>query len=560
MSDPAFKSFRSLNTKLKIYSHYSQELKRLRTRFEVQQDFFQSECELLLRNVTDNQSQIEAFLRARQLDSDCDDILKRLCTYLGTRQRAFQSTFEDIKVSIEDLEAELAIFEQFEYKREDISPEITINKTNYDEALERLKQSNYDLKGIRKHAKELRRDLACVQDAASEIKVLPSECSRFGKVRLAAHAFYEAMATHWVCEERKHQRDLISLFTNADVQHDVRMKFFLFGEWKFPEASDPERLDLVSLEVRSVNIEYFKPIEPEQSDTQRQSRNESIDPRVAVKPRRVRWAEEKAPSTSYTHPLSESDRHNLIPSDGINVKFRVKDSHPADVPGCALATQQLRGPSCLGYLDVIMRDPFRHSFYPWSGVCNGKMTASNLFNSAQPLANLLNQPVHTSFDIVDQLLMVKTMVATMLKFHSTPWLRSSTLHLETVIENQQKGAYEQPEPLYPPQGVADDSRLSQRIRNTSIHNLGVILLQIDHWMHLDPNAIDEVDRLATQRSRLGPKYRDMVQKCLHCDFGVGTDLLKHQLQSAILDKVLHELESMVSGLRMDDDNEEGLGT
>ncbi|KAI8943929.1 hypothetical protein F4801DRAFT_586030 [Xylaria longipes] len=114
----AFKCFRTLNSKLRIFSHYSQELKRIRTRFEAQQDLFQSECEILLQKVTDSQSQVEAFLRARQFDDDCHDILKRLCTYLGARQKAFQGTLEDIKESLQDLEVELHGFEEFESKRQ----------------------------------------------------------------------------------------------------------------------------------------------------------------------------------------------------------------------------------------------------------------------------------------------------------------------------------------------------------------------------------------------------------------------------------------------------------
>lgn len=121
----AFKGFRTLNSKLRIFSHYSQELKRIRTRFEAQQDFFQSECEILFRKVTDSQSEVEAFLQARQLNNSCHDTLKRLCAYLGTRQKAFQGTFEEIKASLEDLEAELLGFEQFESIRQDVSLQLT---------------------------------------------------------------------------------------------------------------------------------------------------------------------------------------------------------------------------------------------------------------------------------------------------------------------------------------------------------------------------------------------------------------------------------------------------
>ncbi|KAI0544720.1 hypothetical protein F4679DRAFT_576661 [Xylaria curta] len=569
----AFKGFRTLNSKLRIFSHYSQELKRIRTRFEAQQDFFQSECEILLRKVTDSQSQVEAFLRARQFDDECHDTLKRLCTYLGARQKAFQGTFEDIKASHQDLEAELHGFEQFESKRQDGESlrdavrrlryrlKITINKTNYDEALERLKQANYDLKSMRKHAQELRRDVT------NNIKPLPLECRHFGRVRLAALAFHEAMVAHWVCEERKHQRHLLRLFTDAKVQHDVKMNFFLLGEWELPEAICPKRLDLISLEVRSTIVECSEPLE----SGNRLREATTMDSRV-IKRRRVRWADEAPGSAiSYGHLFSNL-KHNLVSHKGMDAESEAQDYRCTNMPGCAIATRQLKGPACLGHLDIEMQMPFRHSFYAWSGICNRSMTVSKTFATAEPLTNLFNQPVHKNFDVLDQLLLAKTMVATILKFHSTPWLGSwwtlkdihylgnhnemasvlSTLHLGSVIERKQKQVCKPPELLPLTRAVAD-SGCSQRIRNTVLHNLGVGLLEIDRWTNLDPNAIDKIDKLATERSRLGPKYRDLVQKCLYCDFGVGADLLKPQLQIAILDKIMRELESMISGLKISND-------
>ncbi|GAW25478.1 putative Lon protease like peroxisomal [Rosellinia necatrix] len=294
----ALKRFRALNSKLRTFSHYSQEIKRVQTRFEVQQDFFQSECELLLRKVTTSQSQVEAFLTARQFDAGCRDTLKRLCAYLGSRQTAFQGTFEDIKASLHDLEAELQSFEQFDSKRQDGESlkdavkrlgrrlKVTVNKTSYDEALERLKESNYDLKGIRKHAQELR-DNSCMEQAGGNTRALPLECRQFSRVRLAALAFHEAMVTRWVCEERKHQRHLIRLFINAEVQRDVRMKFFLLGEWKLSGVVGLKRPDLICSEVRSAPIECST----DNREKRTQSSEETIDSRV-TKRRRVRWAEE----------------------------------------------------------------------------------------------------------------------------------------------------------------------------------------------------------------------------------------------------------------------------
>lgn len=273
-------------------------------------------------------------------------------------------------------------------------------------------------------------------------------------------------------------------------------------------------------------------------------------------------------------------RRSLVPQESVGVGSKAPDYQRTDIPGCVIAARQFRGPVCLGHLEVEMQKAFRHSFYPWSGICNRSMTVASTFTTAKPLANLFDQAVDRNFDVVDQLLLAKTMVATILKFHSTPWLENwwtlqdihylgnhsemanilSTLHLGAIIEEKQKQVSELPEPLplthavaNGTYAVANDTRRSQRIRNPVLHNLGVGLLQIDRWANLDPNAISNIDNMAMQRSRIGPKYRDLVQKCLYCDFGVGADLLKPQLQIAILDQVMRGLESMISGLKIDDD-------
>ncbi|KAI1148440.1 hypothetical protein F4825DRAFT_464916 [Nemania diffusa] len=569
----AFKGFRTLNSKLRIFSHYSQELKRIRTRFEAQQDFFQSECEILFRKVTDSQSEVEAFLQARQLNNSCHDTLKRLCAYLGTRQKAFQGTFEEIKASLEDLEAELLGFEQFESIRQD--------GESLKDAVRRLRyRLKITINKTEKHAQELRRDRAYTQDVANDMKPLPLECSHFGRVRLAALAFHEAMVTHWVCEIPKHYRHLIRLFTNVEVQHDVRMNFFLLGEWNLPGAIGPKRSDFISLQVRSTIVEFSNPRDPGHREIQQQSCTETIGSRL-VKRRRVWWVDKtgedhNTSATSDNHSPSNLNSHSLMPHEGVDSGSNTRGYQRTGIPSCVIATRQLENPACLGHLDVEMRDPFRHSFYTWSSICNGS-TKVEPFNSAKPLASLFEQPADMNFDMIDQLLMAKTMVATILKFHSTPWLGSwwtlkdlhylanhsgmkgvlNTLHLGATIEMKRNQVCEQHQPLALTRGAAEGSgRCSQRIRNTVLHNLGVGLLQIDRWKDLDPNSIDEIDKLAKQRSKLGPKYRDLVQKCLYCDFGVGADLLKPQLQTAILDKVVRELESMVAGLKLDDDDDE----
>ncbi|KAI0147643.1 hypothetical protein GGR57DRAFT_476229 [Xylariaceae sp. FL1272] len=581
-----FKGFRTLNSKLKIFCHYSREVQRVRTRFEAQRDFFLSECEILFKKSITDQSQVETLLESRELDNHFKNAVERLCTYLGTRQSGFQRTFEDLRDAIQDLEKELLQFERIESKRQDgetlkdairrlrCRVTITINKGAYNEALEGLKQSNYDLRNMRKHAEELRNNTTHTETVAKDVKPFPIECRQFGKVRSAALAFHEAMITRWFCEQEKHQRHQIRLFTNAEVQEHVKMNCFLLGEWNLSETI-PICLDLLSLEVRSTIVESKL---DEITQWTSSHREPTINTSTA-KRRRVKWADQGPYSVPMQQSLlSTSNKTTLNCHNHAPTGTATKTNQFIDVSsctlGCFIASRPLIGSSCLGYIDVHLQTPFRHSFYPWSGICNRSLSVTDTFHTAKPLAKLFDLPVDKNFDIIDQLMMAKTMVSTILKFHSTPWLRDwwtlndihylgtnaemesvlSTLHLGAVLDKKQK-QIEQRGPLPVAQATEEDHRFTQRIRNTVLYNLGVGLLQIDRWIKLDPNEVADIDKLATQRSKLGPKYRELVQKCLYCDFGVGADLLKPQLQSAILNKVMRELEIMVSGLRIHDDQE-----
>lgn len=55
-------------------------------------------------------------------------------------------------------------------------------------------------------------------------------------------------------------------------------------------------------------------------------------------------------------------------------------------------------------------------------------------------------------------------------------------------------------------------------------------------------------RLGRGRTHLGPVYQKIAQKCLRCDFGFGTKLSSRDLQAAVYNDVVCELESMIETL------------
>ena len=93
------------------------------------------------------------------------------------------------------------------------------------------------------------------------------------------------------------------------------------------------------------------------------------------------------------------------------------------------------------------------------------------------------------------------------------------------------------------------------VDNMMLCSLGITLLQIGHRRPLqelqtdkDPNKIYTARRLAYGSSPLGPKFQNIIRKCLRCDFGSGTDLASAELQSAVFSDVVCELEEKISSL------------
>jgi hypothetical protein len=98
----------------------------------------------------------------------------------------------------------------------------------------------------------------------------------------------------------------------------------------------------------------------------------------------------------------------------------------------------------------------------------------------------------------------------------------------------------------------EEAKLVHGIHNATMYNLGVALLSIGRWTTVDPHDVSQVRRIAMQACPLGPRFKEMTQRVLECDFGYGKDLKKPKLQEAVYDGVLLELESMILALSFDE--------
>ena len=219
----------------------------------------------------------------------------------------------------------------------------------------------------------------------------------------------------------------------------------------------------------------------------------------------------------------------------------------------------------LGYLEV--PGEYKHLFY------HSKSAEVDMRKQVS-IVELLRPSTQDTLDLTSQLKLAHRIVTAVLQYQSTPWLSQDwclqqftffgsgkelsekvlrTLHVSVELPNNECKTS-----VLPMEGIQaigydspvdmEDVQLLYGIRNMTLHCLGVALLELGYWKPLDSHDLLAVRRLAASRSPLGPKYQEIVQKCLGCDFGLGSDLTKTNLQYALYNDVVCPLESMMESL------------
>lgn len=224
---------------------------------------------------------------------------------------------------------------------------------------------------------------------------------------------------------------------------------------------------------------------------------------------------------------------------------------------------------CLGYLDGFANETFRHSFF------EAPLTRGSSSPSVK-MSEILNQPIETSVNFVDQLKLARSFVMAVLTFHSTPWLRehyslqdlsfyhssdgdvpsclqTAHLSLDFVQHSPDEDCTTQMDDVNDAESF-ELARLTHGIRNLTLWCLGAVLLQIGTWSTIERlDDVVNVRRMAQRVPMLGKRYRDLTKQCLDCDFAFGDDLSKPRLQQAVYENVVCRLTEMISSLDIEND-------
>ncbi|ETS81699.1 hypothetical protein PFICI_06701 [Pestalotiopsis fici W106-1] len=567
----AIKGYSILHKRMKIFCHYSREIRRLRKHLNRQRQFFHNELHLMIQIALKDDHTVQDMMEnPAHWKWECHDLERSLRSLLGQNYETCLEVIEEISSTVRELQDEMESFNEVESLRQDgellkdavrrlrSSLKIAWDKSKFESSYTDLRNYNDDLRRLRNQASEIR-DLKM---PAREIRKQSSlEYGSYGFIRSASKALHGAFENTW-SDGPIGLRHSVKMFIDAKVEEQVCMDVAVLCHGHNPAALDLLRPSLRVIQVRSQTMEWVdsRPQSPPSSDPDDGHR----------KRQRVRFADDCTASKS-----SEVVAQLPTPKGSESQSTMCENLTGTDI--ClALAEERSRlfatsVPRYLGYMENSFPESFRHSIYH---------EAKNKGLKPQKLAlmsQMFGRSMESAMTVVDQLRLARNMVVAVLKFHSTPWLRqyfvaddfhffevdtdlsSSLRTLHFSVDHNSKGCTRLSESYMQGIDIPDTSQdlieevenasIQYGIRNMTLWSLGAILLQIGRWSKINsPDDVFTVRKLSSQVPPLGPRYQQLTKKCLDCDFGYGDDLSKPRLQQAVYENLVCELTEMIEGL------------
>ncbi|KAF3800992.1 hypothetical protein GCG54_00010269 [Colletotrichum gloeosporioides] len=542
----AIKAYKEVNQKLKLFRHSSKEVKKTHKVLRIQRQVFANECRLWLAfGIEDDET-------ATQMASDPEhdgwndpSLDASLRNRLKDNYDIWLEVNAGIVNTIDSLDTSLVSFRessdvetgalQKTLKRTEGGVKAAFTASKHEKLIEKLRASNNELKGLREQIEDIHKSKrpCSVQMRASQ----KGDCESLIGIRRASKALHEALMSTWRCGQPDHLGHAMKLFVEAyKVADEIKLNLAILC---YNRIGDVARSTLVQLEVRSQNLEWIEqsnlpgPLPPPDDDE--------------VPPRKRRKVVRFAETTVQTHFKEFNSATTVTLGQNLNCgSCDLRSSKDT----CKELMRRL-STECLGHIDD---------------------------HKAISMDEVLDDSSQAFFSTVDRLKLARCLVSAVLKFHSTPWLSDfwrlrdlaffrtdqdeevsdalRTLHLGVEVSQKQLNSMEDVQissECSRLSQVSEDDRLFCGINNLMLHSLGVALLQIDRWAQVEPSDILNVRKMALRNSSLGPRYQEITQKCLRCDFGYGSDLTKPRLQEAVYENVVGALEKMISSLDLTDD-------
>ncbi|KAL2672471.1 hypothetical protein Neosp_013182 [[Neocosmospora] mangrovei] len=584
-----FKSFKGLYKNLKTFKRYDREAKRVRQELEVQEAIFKNEWQIL-RTVflptTDDSNVLDIADHTSRRKSDKLQLDQRLRRALGGNYDACEKATAVIREDLEELTRELqdvTVLAAHQERPKSERPgdaikrlrkiqdrlKVTFHSKRWSESVEKLRRSIGNLSTLRAQLEKLG------EPKRHELSVEGKTCDRYlldwrgsVSVQRASRALHEALVDAWRCGHADHTRHLFRLFVETsqiEDQTQMRLTIMYLNRMQVALGSG-----LVQLHVRSSILQLdlgtsLMPLTPPDEEHQGMSKRRKIvrfeEP--TVKQAVGQQAKDFAPKTG-SQLIHQASRD--LRSSG-DICFKLTGTPPAQT-----ASSSGSALHCFGHLDCTrQRDNFRHVFYP---SCPGPNRHDTEY-SPMALDEIITTSRRDLINPIDKLRLARMIVSAALKFYSTPWLNDvwqlrdlsmsvddiedlsqsiHNMHLSAELGQTRLVQMEDAQTMMTPtsqvaEGDArDDEEVRCNIKCRPLWSLGVALLQIDHWTKIDLGDVLAVRRAAARTSQISPKYRELTQRCLECDFGRrrGQDLSRSPLHQAVYKVVLGELDRLLS--------------
>ncbi|ETS87071.1 hypothetical protein PFICI_00899 [Pestalotiopsis fici W106-1] len=579
----AIKGYGVLKKKSDIFRHYSRELKRIQKSLNVERDVFLCETETMVLAAIDDYSLVGCMIEdpdhPQWRSTTVEESFKEV---LGRSYDEYYDTIKSISQAIQEIQTELDCFDASERHVAEKQKEVfqrlrdrfkaSWKQPTLEGSLASLTRCNGSLQRLGKQARKIQEMLAKKTVTDGPKKQLPRNYEDFELVRRASKAVYLALSNAWSSQNggrqppKSHQHD-VRFFLNTTVIGSMSMELLVAcssnaaREANAPNnhpISQPLRLEIKSEVIQRVDFvpqSHSNPISAiieEGQPKQRKVRFQDDDTH--------RMGKESPPATrAQQDAFDKSHIPNLLDRDLCSFLHQT-----ASRTGKSACTE------CVGYLDSWSDETFRHSIY-------------DVVPSAFDLASVVSiQQLLDSYSaercvrMVDQLKLALSLVAAVLKFHSTPWLAQyvtlrnvslfhtsqdfeewlPTLHFDTTfVDNRPQTLTEEQEAVgKASQGnttdtmarVIENAKFDHGIRNMTLWCLGVILLQVGHWSRIaEPDDVRAVRQLSWEPTDFGEDYEELTRRVLECDFGFGGDLSQVKLQRAVYERVYLELASMI---------------
>lgn len=448
---------------------------------------------------------------------------------------------------------------------------MALNQTDYEAGLDDLRAANSDLRGLREQINQLQKPCE-----TSAIKRPATNSLGWADIRRASKALHDALLGAWSCSQPSHARHIVKLFLEAEkANEDIQMTIAILCEGYVKNAG---QADFNELQVRSRQMEWI----PHPQTSMPLPDTGEAQPSKRIKAVRFSAQITKSCSARTTTEVRHRVAQSLsVASSDLRCS---KDVCSEITVRCGRKTADMN-PLCLGHIDFKAEENYRHLFFsPNKSFCEGFCSSTIKASNSISMDSIICEMSRDAFSTVDKLKMARALVSAVLKFHTTPWLGEAwslqdfsffhdggqdltpalhTLHVGIEFDRNSHRRIRSESTVEDVTmtsasfsrltEVSEDERLFCGIDNVALHCLGVALLQIDRQKRFEPGDVLSVRKMARVSSTLGPRYQEITQKCLRCDFGYGTDLGKTQLQKAVYESVVGALELMISTLSIDDD-------